>query len=229
MLTKLWAAVGAVVCGLIVTTLSGDATSAWSGIALPATLLAGALVTTAVALSRRRRMHVRLATIARVDAEGQNNDHGVLVTLVDASRGRSIEWLRRETFAIPWRHALFEALCDVKAFEAGWRRIADPLVAEAVERVGRSMEAFFEVYEADTIFDPVVRGAKWRMIGRDDQAEERGGLSEREWLAAQTRLTDCAADLCGDYDHLARLTMQLVPAERSTRAGGAVEGRSSGR
>ncbi len=221
MIWKTWAVVGAV-CGVLAAALAGGSPPPHAGIILLVALLVG-VATTAVAgvvpTHGGRHVEQRLiptAGSARRNDRASQSDHEVVQRLLRLIGTRELEWLRIESFAAPWRNRPVGPLRQVALFEASQRSIFEPELADAAGRFTDAAKEFLRVYDAETIVDPLMRDASWRIVGRTSPKGEQDLATEHGRIATQARLRQTAANVCDSRDELAMLAEDK---SRSTEPG----------
>lgn len=227
MLWKVWAAVGAIVSGIVVATVPGGSESPLAYPIMLAALLVGVGATVVVALlSYGRDRHVERGSRLQEEfaphqsARQFQRDREIVQRLLSLIREREIDWLRVESFGGPWRDGHVVPLREVAMFDASHSGIFDPELADAVGRLTNAARTFFGIYDHGTIVDPMMRDATWRMIGRHGPAGEAVGSAERDRIGSQTRLREAATEICESYDALSVVSRHKFPPDRSVLPSG---------
>jgi hypothetical protein len=197
-LWKLWAAIGAVVCGVAVTTLPGGTVSPWAYRVLTTALLVGVGVTVvdlAVLYGRNRRLQrasrITQEPTPKPSARQFKHDRTIVKGLQELLSERGLGWLRDETFSGTWRDDRVTPLREIARFDAGRTAIFDHRLADAVDTLTEAARAFVDLYEEGTIADPVVAGSIWRIIESGDRT------------GTEARLRAAAASVVEAHDTLA--------------------------
>lgn len=222
MLWKVWAAVGAVVCGILVAAAAGGSTSPWAFAILVAAVVAGAAVTAALAaLEYVRNRHVEPASaLEREFAPHQpkreiRRDAEIVQQLLGLIGERERGWLHDEGFAGPWREAHVAPIRELAQFDAGRSGIFDLRLGDAAGRLTDAARAFIAEYDLSTVTDPMVRDATWRMIGRYGPDGEVIVPVEDDPAGSRIRLRTAAAEICEGYDALSALSRETFPPDLS--------------
>ena len=212
MLWRIWAAVGAVGCGIAVATVSGEQGSPWASVVLLAALGIGVAATAFVALrtySRNRSLERSPQTQPQLSepiSERQAlRDRETVEELLGLMSERDIDWLHFEHFSDLWRDdrtATFRALAGSDAGRSG---IFDAALAHAADRLTGAAQAFFDVYDGETIADPIMRDRSWRMIGRIGADGAEVVLTEPDRIGSQNRLRTAAAEILDSRNALTQL------------------------
>ena len=202
MLSKVWAAVGAIVCGVILATLPAGSMPSIARLVLLAALLGGIGGNRRGAgdagdRQKRRRTPANPGEPSESDLALSATDNLALVSgVIDAS---AIDWLRRETF---------DLTTGATTVVAPIRRLAvlkngSGRYDHFLERLTKAASSFLHVYDGNTIADPMIRDSKWRMLGerRPRKASPRTRRN-RGLPNIQIDLRYAAAELCESYDAL---------------------------
>ena len=215
MLWKVWAAIGAVMCGILVASFPGGSVPPWAQLTLLVALLAGVATTVATMLSGgRSTWHEQRTARLEEDPGPSQNDREIVDRLRGALGERHLEWLRIESFAGPWRDdhaAQLRGLALVGTTHSG---IFDPELRDAVGKLTDAASAFFWIYDGGTMADPMMRDATWRMIGRAGPDGETNVSTETDRIGTQARLRDAAAEICESYDAFLVISKHKFPLER---------------
>ncbi len=209
MLWKVWAAVGAIVCGVGVATFLGEGTPPEAKLILVAALVVG-VVTTAVRRTTRGRHRPKGDSGPRRKREKIQDDHQDVALVEEGNReiiGRvhglvresEIDWLRTETFDASWRDDQVEPFRELALFDADRSGIADPALKAAVDRLTLAASAFIHVYEGSTTADPIMPNATWRVVGDPGAVDEPDVLVETDRVGPRNQLRDAAAEICASY------------------------------
>src|SRR6478672_10374228 len=133
MLWKIWATVGAIVCGVAVATLPGGTSSPWAYIVLLGALVSGAALTVIellVGYARNRQLErseiLPMEPVFKPTDRQAHHDEEVVERLLGTPREQDLDWLRGELFTAPWRDDHVTALRELSIFDAGQRGIFDP-------------------------------------------------------------------------------------------------------
>lgn len=212
MLWKVWAAVGAIVCGIGVATLLGDGVPPQAKLILGAALLVGVVLTVVERSFKGRRRQPKAERRPRWERDPVPDDDVALVDegnreLIDQMEGlvrqSDVDWLRTETFDSSWRDVQVEPFRELARFEPGRSGIADPALKASVDRLTRAARAFVDLYEGNTTADPIMPDATWRVVGQPGATEEADVLVEIDPIGERDQLRAAAAEICASYVALA--------------------------
>jgi hypothetical protein len=220
LLWKLWAAVGAIVCGILLATFPGGSVSPWAKLVMLGALLLGAATTVVVViLSSGTGWRTGLGARLRVDPvplqreREMQSDREIVDRLGELIRERQIDWLRSESFIGPWRDDHIASLRRLMDFDTSHSGIFDPELADAVSRFTEATRAFLGIYDASSVPDPIMRDASWRMAGPRVPAWESGVSTESERMRSRTVLREAAAEVCESHDALSLVSRHKFPPD----------------
>jgi hypothetical protein len=214
----MWAAIGAVVIGVLVPTLSGGSLPRPVMLIVLGVVLAGIAVTAYATLRRNGSTRRGTKSVAsRLDRRSASKDREVVVQLRRLIREREFDWLCTTTFEGSWRDEHSARLRDVQLSESGDHRFSDSALQRAVARLINAAGTFLRVQDTLTIADPLIRDSDWRTIGRIGPGGEIDALSESERRAAQSQLRDAAAEVCQSYDALSAISDKAFTPDRPSR------------
>ena len=215
MLWKVWAAVGAIVCGVAVAALPGGSVSPWAFGIFVVAMLVGIGASAAVIIgsySRQRQMEralqLRVEQAPPPSVRQSVRDREIVEPLLGLLHERDVTWLRTETFSGPWRDDRLAGLRELALVDAARSGIFDPELADEVVRLTEGAKAFLEVHERATVADPVMRDGAWRMVGRVDPTGEVVSTEQMRG-EVETSLREAATATCNAYEEL-----RLAAAER---------------
>ena len=219
LLWRIWGAVIAVVCGVAISTLAGGQASAWASAVLLAALVVGVGVTAFVLL----QTHLRARTLERsprtpipesepLTKRQAFSDRAILEELVNRTGERDVDWLRFEEFSGLWRDDRTEGFRALAESDASRSGIFDPHLAEAAGRLTNAARAFFDVYDGETVADPIMPDGSWRMIGRVGANGAEALLIEADQLASQSRLSAAATEVIKQRTALLAIMSEVFPA-----------------
>jgi hypothetical protein len=212
-LLKLWAGIGAVVCGVGMASLSGGSTPHALGLILVAALLVGVGATAVVVANNRIDRRAGHAAWAEENVRTVQNDRAGAKRLSDLIGRREIDWLRRESFEHPWRDDRVAPFRALAVFDINENGVVDPQLEIAVARLVSSTESFLREYDAQTIPDPIVPGGTWRMVGSRGEEAAASDPTDNGRLASQNRLREAAARICERHADLTLLATHVFPPD----------------
>lgn len=201
MIWKIWAAVAALVAGIVLASFPGGSLSPWAKIVVAFALLVGVVWTIATTFSiagtgwRESR-----ALEIQHDPGPLLSDRETIERLERLLPVGKLDWLRLETFGAPWRDEHVAPLRDLLQFSAGNIGIFDSELDRAVRDLIDAATAFLRLYDADTVADPVTRDATWRMIGHIGPDGEVASGGKRDQRDSQRRLMAAAKEICDSFD-----------------------------
>jgi hypothetical protein len=185
-LWRIWATVGAIVCGVAVATLPGGTASPWAYVVLLGALVSGAALTAIELLVRyARNRQLELGEILPIEPVFEptdrqvQHDEDVVERLVGILREQDLDWLRGEPFTGPWRDDHVTSLREIAGFDAGQRGIFDPELVAAVATLTDAVRTFVSVYDEGTSSDPIVCDSIWRMVEGGDTTGTLFSLREK--------------------------------------------------
>ncbi len=223
MLWKVWAAVGAIVCGVGVATFLGDGVPSQAKLILVAALTVG-VVMTIVGRSTTgvRRPKPERRSRWEGDPAPRDGDDMVLVDegnreLIDRMHGlvreSDVDWLRTETFDSSWRDDQVEPFRKLALFDAGRSGSVDPALKAAADRLTRAARAFVGLYEGNTTADPIMPDATWRVVGQPGVTDEADVLVETDRIGERSGLRAAAAEICASYLALSDVSRARLASE----------------
>ena len=206
MLTRVWAAVGAAVCGVAIVALSGRGTQSQPTIALLGILGFGVAATAVLALGRRQhwRRRERRRT-AHDDLESWPYDRELVCRLEELIEPPALQWLRSESFAAPWPDFRLAPFRELLTTRTSYGRTFDPEIEGVVRSLTDALTTFFEFYDTHTIADPIIPDAAWRMVGNDNSP----GKPTVDPTVEQRQLRALGVELCECYENLSLLSTKL--------------------
>ncbi len=211
----MWAVIGAAVCGVAVATVSGGGASKWSLVLLALLPGIGIVVTALVGLQRyaQHRAFDRGPVVPpHVDEQLSErqvlSDRETVDALLSRINKHDLDWLRTEQFRDLWRDdrtATFRALAELGAGRSG---IFDADLASAVDTLTDAARAFFDVYDSQTVPDPIMRDGSWRMVGPVDPDSDGRGMTEADRIGSRSRLRVTATTIVESNDVIVGLVMR---------------------
>ncbi len=216
----MWAAVGAVACGILIASLPEGRVSRWAQIALLVALLVGLAATIVGLLSRRRSWPEQREEPIPADPVQMENDRAIANRFGELVSEREMEWLRIETFDGPWRDDRVARLRWLVLFAGTNQGVFDTELAAVVNELTEAARAFLRIYDANTMPDPLTRGAIWRIIGWPGADGEPYVLAEEDLLDIRARLKEAATAVCARYDAFLVISRhKFLPDEIVQRTG----------
>ncbi len=218
MLWKIWAAVGAIVCGIGVAATQGNGIPAQARVILGVALVAAIGATVALRSGHRQRRSARSSNADRTlsgapsrDVGGIDDPDDLIETLSGLISEADIRWLRTETFGAPWRDTRVAPLREVAGTSARVYAVPDHSLKEAFARLIAAASSFVDVYDALTVADPIMLDGTWRMIGLPTVNGEPDMSAEAAANAAQTRLRQAANEICASYEAIRGRALESAP------------------
>ena len=189
MLWKIWATVGAIVCGVAVATLPGGTASPWAYVVL----LGGACRSridsdrTSLGYARNRQLErseiLPMEPVFKPTDRQAHHDEEVVEQPPRNFPGAGSRLAPRRAF----HGALARRPCDRASgaldLRCGSARDIDPELMAAVAMLTDAVRTFISVYDESTSPDPLVRDSIWRMV---DEADNTGTTTSLREKAAES-------------------------------------------
>jgi hypothetical protein len=215
-----WAAVGAIVCGILVATVPEGSVSLGTKLMVLTALLLGVATTVIVTLLSFGNWRLGQSASLKKNPVTFQNDREIVHRLDSLVQEREINWLLTADFAEPWRDDRVASLRSLEllleARQSGG--LYTPEVEHAVGSLTDAARAFFSIYDSSTIVDPMMRDASWRMIGQSGPGGDEVALAEHDRLGSQTRLREAATEICERYEAVSVISEQKRPPLRRASA-----------
>lgn len=203
MTRKTWpvtAAVASVVCGFLIAAAVGGAPP-WAGEAT-IFLLVGATAMALASGAKTRRRHRKAYSPARLAISRKammTHDARVVSEVFKIVTPRDIDWVRNETFVVPWQGS---RITPLRTLSGSANRLGLPLDAEidaTLQTTIAAVSAFVELYDVTTSPDPMLLGGEWQEVSRPQIAEDGDAALEAfdrscEMLRASARAVARAYD-----------------------------------
>jgi hypothetical protein len=204
-IVKIWAAVGAVFCGIVGASIAGGGLGSLALILLLATVTAAAAVTIATVARQRPSQEALERQWRGTPGPPSPLTERLAVRRVEELTSglalQDVEWLRVEGFVGPWldRHvAPFRAIAEISPDDCVETGSFEPVLRRFIQDTA----AFVELHEASTMSDPMVLHSAWRVVGRNGPGAEKGDLEDSERRRLERELREAATEVCDSYDAL---------------------------
>jgi hypothetical protein len=201
-LWKLWAAVGAIVLGLLIPTMLGGGMPRGAALLAAAALLVGIVVTAFVGTTRRDRDGRPRRVAEAPKAPSRATDRVVIDEIARLTATRQVDWLRNEDFDGSWRGDRCLFVRDLAFLEVGYSSITNPELRRSVNHLTDVAGTFVHIHDTDSIVDPLVLDTSWLTIGRIGPDGEPEPLTEQDRLAIRGKLRAAADEVCRGIDEV---------------------------
>jgi hypothetical protein len=188
--------------------VAGGAQPPWMTYSVAAIVFAGALISGAQSLLRRRR-NQRAATYyapVRQNAATSEDDLKTIKQVDELLRWHAIPWIAAEEFVASWRDDRIAPFREVLRLVDGRTPTSDVHLDIELEKLGDATRSFLTVYEAVTVIDPLFRDDAWRLV-REDELAPNGIVADGSAEAVKlrtgaVRIVDAYMQLQGTLESL---------------------------